>query len=225
MSNYFNYFTEIEETFVRRRGKNLLLSPLDWALMESWRERDIPLHIVLRAIEQVFDLHDAQPARRRSVKSLSYCKEEVEAQFAEWSDLQAGRGDVSADAEGSQQGFSREVLAGHIKSCLDALEELIPQKEGLLRDALERAHARMAALSDLQEGAERIEASLGAIDDIVDEAIIQQAEPLEREAVERQMAAYRDGMDPEAYERTLRLLLLKRLRESSAVPRFSLFHL
>ena len=88
--NYYNYFTEIEETFIRRRGKNLLLSPLDWALIESWQERQLPLHIILRGIEKVFDLIDKQPNRKRSVKSLLYCKEEIEAQFAEWLESQVG---------------------------------------------------------------------------------------------------------------------------------------
>jgi len=88
--NYYNYFTEIEETFVKRRGKSLLLSPLDWALIESWQEREVPLSIVLRAIEKVFDTVDAQPNRKRSIKSIAYCKEEVEAQFAEWLETQTG---------------------------------------------------------------------------------------------------------------------------------------
>ena len=43
--NYFNYFTEIEDAFVRRRGKHLLLSPMDWALIESWKELKVPLHV------------------------------------------------------------------------------------------------------------------------------------------------------------------------------------
>ena len=88
--NYYNYFTEIEETFIRRRGKNLLLSPLDWALIEAWQEREVPLHIILRGIERVFDTIDKQPTRKRSVKSLFYCKEEIEAQYAEWLESQVG---------------------------------------------------------------------------------------------------------------------------------------
>ena len=81
--NYYNYYTEIEEAFVRRRGKSLVLSPLDWALIDAWREREVPLHIVLRAIESVFDIWDKQPKRSRTVKSLAYCREEIEAQFEE----------------------------------------------------------------------------------------------------------------------------------------------
>ena len=62
--NYYNYFTEIEDTFIRRRGKNLFLSPLDWALIEVWQDRGIPLHIVIRSIESVFDVFDRQPPGR-----------------------------------------------------------------------------------------------------------------------------------------------------------------
>src|ERR671939_830643 len=87
--NYFSYFTEIEETFIRRRGKHLLLSPMDWALIESWKEMGVPLHVALRGIERAFDSYESRP-RKRSVKTLFYCQEEVEAQFAEWLESQLG---------------------------------------------------------------------------------------------------------------------------------------
>ncbi|HKP71321.1 MAG TPA: hypothetical protein VJT82_00180, partial [Pyrinomonadaceae bacterium] len=93
--NYFNYFTEIEDTFIRRRGKHLLLSPMDWALIESWKTMGVPLHVALRGVEQSFDSYESKP-RRRTVKSLFYCQEEVEAQYAEWLESQLG---ASASAE------------------------------------------------------------------------------------------------------------------------------
>src|SRR3954462_12287006 len=87
--NYFNYFTEVEDAFIRRRGKHLLLSPMDWALIESWKEMGVPLHVALRGIEKSFDSYESKP-RKRSVKSLMYCQEEVEAQFHEWLESQTG---------------------------------------------------------------------------------------------------------------------------------------
>ena len=33
--NYFNYFTEIEEYFWKKRGAHLLVSPLDWAAIRG----------------------------------------------------------------------------------------------------------------------------------------------------------------------------------------------
>src|ERR687884_2022726 len=96
--NYFNYFTEIEDAFVRRRGKHLLVSPLDWSLMESWKAAGIPLHVVLRGIEKAFDSYEARP-RNRSVKSLFYCQEEVEAQFAEWLESRRGAHATADDGD------------------------------------------------------------------------------------------------------------------------------
>jgi len=88
--NHFNYFTEIEDAFIRRRAKHLLLSPMDWALIESWKQMNVPLHVVLRGIEKAFDSWESKP-RKRSIKSLLYCQEEVEAQFAEWREARTGR--------------------------------------------------------------------------------------------------------------------------------------
>src|SRR6266576_1316118 len=96
--NYFNYFTEIEDTFVRRRAKHLLLSSLDWALIESWKEMGIPLHVVLRGVEKAFDSWEAKP-RKRSVKTLLYCQEEVEAQYAEWIESRVGAPETSVTDE------------------------------------------------------------------------------------------------------------------------------
>src|SRR4029078_3555865 len=102
--NYFNYFTEVEEEFVRRRGKPLLVSPLAWALIESWKNAGIPLHIVLRAINKSFDAYDARPRKYRKVNSVFYCQQEVEASFAEYRLAQVGGGqetDSKAASEGA----------------------------------------------------------------------------------------------------------------------------
>src|SRR6201995_5680975 len=81
MQNYFNYFTEIEERFQQRRGSLLMLSTLDWALIETWREANIPLEAVLRGIDNAFDKHDAKGLRAtrttRKVNGLAWCSQSV----------------------------------------------------------------------------------------------------------------------------------------------------
>jgi hypothetical protein len=77
LQNYFNYFTEIEEHFQRRRGTTLLLSTLDWALIETWKEANIPLQAVLRGIDAAFDAYDRKPSKTRKVNSLAFCSQEV----------------------------------------------------------------------------------------------------------------------------------------------------
>ena len=81
MQNYFNYFTEIEKRFQQRRDSLLMLSTLDWALIETWKEAGIPLEAVLRGIDNAFDKHDAKvlraPGRTRKVNGLAWCAQSV----------------------------------------------------------------------------------------------------------------------------------------------------
>lgn len=76
--NYFNYFTEIEEHFQKARGTSLfLLSPLDWALIETWKNGGVPLEAVLRGIDAAFDKWRSKKQRGRQVNSLAYCSQAV----------------------------------------------------------------------------------------------------------------------------------------------------
>ena len=196
--NYFNYFTEIEEAFIRRRGKHLLLSPLDWSLIESWKEMGVPLHVALRGIEKSFDSYESKP-RKRSVKSLMYCQEEVEAQFAEWVESQTGAhakdaaveegaADTTAGAsatsdEGSARGlpFPRSVISAHLSGCRDEIRRALDSRReraggGELCEALERAASRLEELASdfersTQPNAEALETSLADIEALLDRAL------------------------------------------------------
>ena len=77
VENYFNYFTEIEEHYLRRRGTHLLLSTLDWALIETWKSAGVPLEAVLRGVDDAFDKYDQRPTNSKKVNSLAYCSQAV----------------------------------------------------------------------------------------------------------------------------------------------------
>ena len=221
--NYFNYFTEIEDAFIRRRGRHLLLSPLDWALMEGWQERGVPLHVVLRAIETVFDGFEKQPNQNRSIKSLFYCREEVEAQFAEWSAAQVG---AHEDGPGEQQ-FSRDAVVDHIRKAADSLRS---NPDSHLREDLDRAAARLDELvANLGDDFEYVDRTLYDIESFLDRALIQNTEKehLKRlkKAVAGQLKLYKSAMDADAYKSTFELMLLKCLREDMGIPRLGLFYL
>lgn len=227
--NYYNYFTEIEETFIRRRGKNLMLSPLDWALMESWQEREVPLHIVLRGIEKVFDTADKQTARKRSVKSLTYCKEEIEAQYSEWLESQIGSngtGEIAGETSADTSLFSDNAVKTHLEKVSGELKIAAEQASGDLLETLERVSSRLAELEKFVEPSEKLEESLDKLDALIDASLLQSpaADDSKRE-IERQLAEYKSKMDADAYSRTFDLMLLKKLRETADIPRLSLFYL
>jgi phage terminase Nu1 subunit (DNA packaging protein) len=234
--NYFSYFSEIEDTFIRRRGKHLMLSPIDWALIESWKERGVPLHVAVRGIEHSFDSYDAKK-HKRTVKTLLYCQEEVEAQYAEWLESRVGSRDADTDEEVSpdKTPFSRDVVLSHLARSLESFAELATgaQHEDL-KEALQRATSLLVEVRQEYESATRpdtrkLEESLTGIDRLLDDAIFRaigddQVAAITAE-VEAQLKPYKRHMDKPAFEQTRANLLRKRLREHFDVPRLSLFYL
>lgn len=240
--NYYNYFSEIEETFIRRRGRNLLLSPLDWALIESWQERGVPLPIVLRGIEKIFDAVDQQPAKgKRPIKSLMYCREEIEAQYAGWLAGQVGKnGDRKIQnskikSPNSENGnanlpkselFPAETISAHLENVGEQLKSAHEKAKGDLRASLEKVAARLAKLKQNLDDAEKLEEALEKLDDFLNESLLKSFEVEEiKTNIEKQLAAHRSKMDAEVYRRTFDLMLFKTLREKAGIPRLSLFYL
>lgn len=244
--NYFDYFTEIEDAFIRRRGKHLLLSPMDWALMQSWKELGVPLHVALRGIEGSFDSYEAKP-RRRSIKSLLYCQEEVEAQFAEWRESQLGaateksgdtQDDKANESDDARLPFPRATILEHLARTIKELSGICAvqkqKAENEFCEALTRAVSRLKELeSDFAQAArpdaEKLEASLTSLEELIDKAMLASLAHADLAAAtgetEVQLRPYRSRMEAATYKQTFDNLLLKRLREQQHVPRLSLFYL
>jgi hypothetical protein len=237
--NYFSYFSEIEDTFIRRRGKHLMLSPMDWALIEGWKERGVPLHVVVRAIEHAFDSHQSKQ-RKRSVKTLLYCQEEIEAQYAEWLESRVGSHDdeETRSVDESKSPFPRSEVMAHLARSLDRLSELYEERrQGTgddLSEALSRAVSLLSEIKDdyasaSQPDARKLEDSLTGIERLLDDAIRQSVSDSELASasaeIDAQVKPYKRHMDKAAFEQTRENLLRKRLREHFGVPRLSLFFL
>jgi hypothetical protein len=240
---YFNYFTEIEDAFIRRRAKHLLLSPMDWALIESWKEIGVPLHVALRGIEKAFDSWESKP-RKRSIKSLLYCQEEVEAQFAEWREARVGADEGAAtEANGAQETnerlpFSRVAILEHLqrgRASLSAVaDERLKSGDHDFSETLKRAAALLVELEQDMEAvaspnAQKLEQSLSGLERMLSDALRSVASAEQTKAIEsdvkEQLKPYRKHMEPAVYQQTFENLLLKRLREQFGVPRLSLFYL
>jgi len=240
--NEFSYFTEIEETFIRLREKSFLIGPLDWALIESWKERGIPLRIVERSIENVFEAHKSK-VRRRAINSLRYCQSEVEAQYSEWLETQVGRNDFGEPSKDGTPNnpFAKDAVAAHLESAegklsLVVLECAAQRSESPAMEALGNKLGYAiglirAARAEFEETPDprKLEEGLTTIETLIDTAIMDATGPKEiakaREAVEEAMAPYARQMPAESYNQTFDTLLTKRLREMFGVPRLSLFHM
>ncbi|MFN7947154.1 MAG: hypothetical protein U0Z53_17510 [Blastocatellia bacterium] len=249
--NYFNYFTEIEEEFVRRRGSHLLVSPLDWSLIETWQQRGIPLHVVLRGINSSFESCDPKARRGRKVNSLFYCQQEVEAGFYEYLESRVGGQHSTDETNGAEQAsgngaistisdsgapFSRESIIQYLTDQREQLARMmtIHEADAPLSETFSRAARRISEIiADLKAASvvlhERIESDLTLVEDLLLEGLKQSAgaaklDELRREG-DQQLRAYRKGMEAEVYEQTRNNYIARRLREQYRVPRLSLFYL
>jgi hypothetical protein len=244
--NYFNYFTEVEEEFVRRRGSPMLISPMDWALVESWKNAGIPLHVVLRGISRSFDLYETRGRKHRKVNSVFYCQQEVEAAFAEYRLSQVGAAETKpADNSTNRRRklasskqcdpFSKDALIEFITRCHDQIAQLQRERDpGAVTDALSRASRRLVEIkhsieTTLQIDAESLERDLDAIDRMILQALRAELgedriETIRAEA-KLQLQPYRKKMDRAIYEQTIENFIARQLREMYQIPRLSLFYL
>ena len=210
---------------------------MDWALIESWKEMEVPLHVVLRGIEKAFDSWESKP-RKRTVKSLLYCQEEVEAQFAEWREAQVGAGGESGSIdENEHQPFSRSAIIDHLQRGRAALFSAREQHKHSaiddLAEVLDRAIARIDELtqefSSTHLEARKLEQSLTGIERMLTDVLTNSVDPDRvaalKEETKQQLRPYRKQMEASVYQQTLDNLFLKRLREQYGVPRLSLFYL
>ncbi len=122
MENYFNYFTEIEEQFRKCRAEPVLLSPLDWALVESWKEQGFPLEAVLAGIERSFEKYKAGKRSYRKVNSLAYCSQEVFRAVEESRATTAQGGALSFAKAETTAPFSGNEIVSYILRCADSVE-------------------------------------------------------------------------------------------------------
>src|SRR5580692_4459467 len=121
--NYFNYFTEIEERFQQRRGSLLLLSTLDWALIETWQEAGVPLEAALRGIDTAFDKYESRQHRghKRKINGLAWCAQAIMEAAEELREASAGAS-TATNYAGPDSGFEHERVAAHLEAAATALQ-------------------------------------------------------------------------------------------------------
>jgi hypothetical protein len=243
VENYFNYFTEIEEHYLKRRGTHLLLSTLDWALIETWKSAGVPLEAVLRGVDDAFDKYDQRPSQSKKVNSLTYCSQAVLAAAEDMKEAAIG---ASAAAEATDEteeksprepGFEAAQIAAFLRGNAGKLETAnLPERAGFptralaleeasslreLADAIESS-AKVPRLEDLERRLTVLEEKLFAViiaatpdDDLV---------KIRAEA-DRDLAPYRRNMTTAQVEQLHKQYVHKRVLERCGVPRLSLFYM
>lgn len=226
---HFAYFSEIEEHFLRRRGSILICSPLDWALMETWKEAGIPLEAVLRGIDAAFDRYDRRAKKTRKVNSIAFCQQEVLAAAEEMQEAATGSkrdpGATTIPNQSIAAYFTRNAEALEAaRHPAEAVRELLAAQVATLRSLAEEL-----AASEVPADLEDLERRMTVSEEKLFAALWSNASEDEllaaRTQAERELAPYRSKMTAAQIDQLLRQYGNKQLLEKYKLPRLSLFYL
>lgn len=231
--HYYSYYSEVEEHYVRRRKKNIMISPIDWALIQTWKEMGIPLHVVLRGIDQAFDHYDSRPVKTRRVNTLFFCHQSVQECFSQYTQSRVGEAVEESmtsswverkEAETLLEQFCRQVSRAH--------RQANEQEMIALGIVLERARVRLDDLRKAlpEEGepdSDSLERDLQIIDGWITDAI-QEAVGLEKVNswkidARRELRPYKKRVPAPMFEKILENYLRRRARRDFRLSPLSLF--
>ena len=230
MDNYFNYFTEIEERYLKRRGSGLLLSTIDWALIETWKNAGIPLDAVLRGIDDTFDKYERRPSKTKKINSLAYCAQEV---LGAAEDMQEAAVGATRQQTDSVPGLGTPEIATYMMANAGKLrkiesstqvKEIAGECAASLADLAEalKSGSVPVKLEDLERRMTILEEKLMAVLTVA--APEDQLVKLRTEA-DREIAPYRSKMPGSQIDQLLKQFVHKRLLEQAKMPRLSLFYM
>ena len=234
--NHFNYFTEIENYFWKKRGAHLLVSPLDWAIMDTWQKAGVPLEAVMKGIDQAFESY--QRSRRgagKPLKSLVYCTDAVLAAAEEQLEAAAGSASKNGNAR-AKEPFSRDELRSYIANNAAQIGSLAKDKgraKAGLAERLNEVRESLDGMATLLDSPgpldlEDLERRLTILDDKLEATLTSHASEemmLEiRREMDGQLAAYRRKMKAEQIALVEKQYLQKRLLEEFRLPRLSLYY-
>jgi len=234
VQNYFNYFTEIEERFQQRRGSILLLSTLDWALIETWRDAGIPLDAALRGIDSAFDKYEARQerARMRKVNGLAWCAQAVIEAAEELREAAAGT--AAPPATSRESGFEHERVAAHLEAAAEVLDaatvapEACTSTAARLRELAAQVRAATPENPETQD-LESLERTLTVLEEKLYAALTAAAPEdllvaLKAHAA-RELAPYRSRMGVVQLRQVEHQFVQKQLLVHYSLPRLSLFYM
>ena len=235
MQSYFNYFTEIEEHFQRRRGTLLLLSTLDWALIESWKDAGIPLEAVLRGIDTAFERWERRPSKTRRINGLAWCSQEVLAAAEGIAEAAVGSAREPREIGVEHQRIG-EFLTRNAEQFERAAEKVpagvrstVEEDARTLRELAKTCTAAATENGILAPSTEELEMRMTVMEEKLFAALHTSTADDQllaiRAQAERELAPYRGKMSGPQIDQLLKQYQNKKLIELHGLPRLSLYYM
>lgn len=225
--NYHTYFTEVEEHFRRARNSGMfIMSPLDWALVEVWKDSGIPVEAVLRGIDRAFRKYHARRRRFSTVNSVAYCAQEV---------MEAAREAGRAQAYPAQQarpGLEPSRLSEFFRERVSQLRRLVAEgRPGSdvfadVATSLESLadQAETGGLGDLEEVERRLTALEDRVFGVATGALSEDQLLAARRDMDARLKAYRRKLGAEQIAMLEQRYMRRSVLADLGLSRLSLFY-
>jgi len=234
--NYFNYFTEIESIFIQKRGKHILLSPLDWMLIETWKDLNVPLHVAIRGIERTVELFKEKESRHKYINSLYYCNQSVLEEHEKYLLSMEGEQEVAPETEispGDSDDESMEMLDRARDALSRFREEIIAFGQTyatpLVAETVERIDSRLSHIlteMSMDKELDKLEKDLSSLDDILIPCLEACLADEERQEIlkncRRELKHHRKNLPREMYVKILGNFNRKKIKEHFRISDLSL---
>lgn len=208
-TSYSEYYREIELHWCWRREHQMIVSPIEFEAMEGWYQAEIPLPVVLRAID-VFIEKKKKSGRRRTSLLLTQVDSTVQKVHKEYDILHKGEGESEE---------SGDLLGKKLKSLQRKLKKLLPEfpdHVGIIEESLKALQSiNVADIVDV----DTVDAELQEIEknliDVLTGTLSADELRFMREDIED---VFSEDEEPQLFARMLR----DSIRDHFGLPRFNL---
>lgn len=201
------YFQTIARFFFEQRGSPFFLSSKELDVIADWREKRIPIQVVLEGIRDCFTFDRRKPGRKKKIHSLVFCRSFVLRAYESYKERKVGSGLKTVVEAGRKKLLEKEVKR-FLNTCPEEVKEL--------KDMFSKAKKMLSQGID--------EESLEQIEKDVERLLIRIAPDAEKMEIRNEVKKEYADKKGQEHARIFELKIIKHMRDKYKIPHISLYY-
>jgi len=201
------YFQTIARFFFEQRGSPFFLSSKELDVITDWKEKGVPVGVVLEGIRDCFTFSRAKPGRKNKIQSLVFCRSFVSRAFESYKERKVGSG-LGTVTDGERKIQLEKAVERFLNTCPEEVRELRDMFSGVKKM--------------LSQGID--EGSLEQIEEKVERLLIRIAPDSEKTEIRNEVKEEYTDKKEQEHARIFELKIIKHMRDRYKIPHISLYY-
>jgi hypothetical protein len=201
------YFQTIARFFFEQRGSPFFLSSKELDVIADWREKRIPVQVVLEGIRDCFTFDRRKPGRKNKIHSLVFCRSFVLRAYESYKERRVGGG-LKSDAEEGRKKQLVKAVERFLNTC--------PEEVSELRNMFSEVKEMLSQGFD--------EESLEQIEKDVERLLFRIAPDSEKMEIRNEVKEEYADKKGQEHARIFELKIIKHMRDKYKIPHISLYY-